>query len=146
MNERDTNMHAWWNKVAENIGLSVQDVCGGDTFDAMCEATHSDLPTVDHISQDGWRCQVSTTPTEMRAHSNVLLFLLWFFWPAFTLKVHRRYHLAKTMFRASHEHPACWPLKGRQFYIVPACSIDRRIYFAPHIGWAVLALQHKHSL
>lgn len=50
----------------ENIGLkiSVQDVCGGDTVNAMCEATHSDLPTVDHISQDGWRCQVPTTPTE----------------------------------------------------------------------------------
>lgn len=69
----------------------------------------------------------------------------------------------KTVFPAVSP-TVCWPQKGSKFYydsgmlklqidfsyIVPACTKEHIIYFAflfaPHIGWAVLALQGKHSL
>lgn len=105
------------------------DVCWG-TFKATSEPTHSDLPTGHHInlvSRPGPHSsqQCPAFPSSLLVLSQTPSFTY------FSLKTHGRYHLAKTVFPASCEHPASRPLEccasvGLVSFIIIQVSLKER--------------------
>lgn len=123
MNQRETvcdGTNLWCTRSLQaapggTIGWRVEDVCG-TPFKATCKPTHSDLPTGEPISQDC--CQSPNSPNSDASSqqcpaipSSLLDSSQTPSFTYFSLKAHGKYHLARTVFPASCEHPASQPLE-----------------------------------